>query len=58
MIAATLTVVTAYAVLRRVRWPNMAPGVSPVTADPEVMARIKAYTALSMVERYGAHGPP
>ena len=26
--------------------------------DPAVVARIRAYCALSMVERYGAHGPP
>lgn len=26
--------------------------------DPAVVARIRAYTALSMVERYGEHGPP
>jgi hypothetical protein len=26
--------------------------------DPGVVARVRAYCALSMVERYGAHGPP
>jgi hypothetical protein len=31
--------------------------VSPVQPDPAVLARIRAYTALSMVERYGEHGP-
>jgi hypothetical protein len=33
------------------------PSVSPVQPDPAVLARIRAYTALSMVERYGEHGP-
>jgi hypothetical protein len=28
------------------------------TADSDAGARLRAYSALSMVERYGAHGPP
>jgi hypothetical protein len=34
------------------------PSGSLVTVDPAVIARVRAYCALSMVERYGAHGPP
>jgi hypothetical protein len=29
-----------------------------IKPDPALSARIRAYTALSMVERYGEHGPP
>ncbi|HEV7593408.1 MAG TPA: hypothetical protein VGO33_00325 [Gemmatimonadaceae bacterium] len=33
------------------------PGVQ-VKPDPAVTARIRAYMALTMAERYGEHGPP
>jgi hypothetical protein len=58
MIYTTLAVAVSYAILRRLPWPQRAHRVSPVNIDPAVLARIRAYTALSMVERYGAHGPP
>lgn len=58
MIYTTLVVAVAFAILRRLRLPKRTPSVSPITVDPVVMARIRAYCALSMVERYGEHGPP
>jgi hypothetical protein len=58
MIYTTVIVAAAFAILRRVQWPKRTPSVARVTVDPVVMARIRAYMALSMVERYGAHGPP
>jgi hypothetical protein len=45
----TIPGIVAYLIVSRVRWPKRIPSVSPVTPDPEVMARIRAYTALSMV---------
>jgi hypothetical protein len=58
MIYTTLVVAVSFAILRRLPWPQRTVRVSPVNIDPAVLARIRAYTALTMVERYGEHGPP
>ena len=69
VIAPLLFVAARYALLRRLRWSNQSAGVRQVqpmrsptlTDDADIdptTARIRAYWALSMVERYGAHGPP
>jgi len=58
MIYTTLAVAVSYAILRRLPWPQRTVHVSPVNIDPAVLDRIRAYTSKSMVERYGAHGPP
>ena len=38
--------------------PQRVDRVSCIKPDPAVLARIKAYTSLTMVERYGEYGPP
>jgi hypothetical protein len=58
MIYTTLAVVVSFAILRRLPWPQRTYRVAPCEPDPAVCARIRAYMALSMVERYGEHGPP
>jgi hypothetical protein len=39
-------------------WPQGRERVSEGKPDPAASARIRAYMALTMVERYGEHGPP
>jgi hypothetical protein len=58
MIYTVIVVAVAFSILQQLRLPKRTPSVSPVTVDPAVVARVRAYCALSMVERYGAHGPP
>ena len=65
MLSATLPSILTVAIVRHVMlaWrqqvpkPRCAP-CSEFEPDPAVVARVRAYCALSMVERYGAHGPP
>jgi hypothetical protein len=69
MIAPILFVAVGYALLRTRPWSNESAGVrqvqpmrSPTLRDETdidpTTARIRAYWALSMVERYGEYGPP
>jgi len=37
--------------------PRERPAASKVRPDPATSARIRAYMALTMKERYGEHGP-
>jgi hypothetical protein len=58
MIYTTLVVAVSFSILRRLPWPEKTHRVTPVNIDPEVLDRIRVYMSKSMVERYGAHGPP
>jgi hypothetical protein len=47
-----------YVALVALVWPEGQERVTQVKPDPSVTARIRAYTARTMVERYGEWGPP
>jgi hypothetical protein len=47
-----------YAALIALLSPAGKEPAAAAKADPAVSARIRAYMALTMVERYGEHGPP
>ncbi|HEY8832291.1 MAG TPA: hypothetical protein VIM21_07255 [Gemmatimonadaceae bacterium] len=47
-----------YAALAALLSPARKESGIRVKPDPEVTARIRAYMALTMAERYGEHGPP
>jgi hypothetical protein len=65
MLSTTFPAIVAVVILMRVvhAWRQRVPKrkcapCPEFEADPAVVARIGAYTSLTMVERYGAHGPP
>jgi hypothetical protein len=65
MLSTTFPALVAVVIVRHVvlAWRQQVPKrmcapCPEFEADPAVVARIRAYMALTMVERYGAHGPP
>jgi hypothetical protein len=65
MLSTTFPALVAVVIVRHavLAWRQRAPERTCVLIpddepDPAVVARIRAYCALSMVERYGEHGPP
>jgi hypothetical protein len=47
-----------YAALVALVSPARKEPAAQVKPDPAVTARIRAYMALTLAERYGEHGPP
>lgn len=53
-----MTLAEFYSAMVAWLWSRGEEHVTQAKPDPAVCARIRAYMALTMVERYGEHGPP